>query len=591
MKKIMAAILCIALALSCMSFSVLAEGEAEFTTSYTVDSAKWRVSGVAPLTTVAQFKANFEGADVKVVNVDRKTVLADDAYATENVYASINNKIYNIRVDYPYNPIMDNAKYNVASGKEVFNLASSKIDSSPMDDDQKLTVSEEKAGFTHVQSALKVGIQASTAPTVTAAHRTIVTRQTEKAEPVYVIDNNAPRYAYLRSHKSANASDTALGTVTKGKVSVTTGSFKTDQMGNVSLHHNISGNGSGDATIEKFYDADSYPYMANVVHFLEDGSVKLGGTNIYGYSAERRSAKHEIKPAGWWKAGQEYTVSVVQKMEVDSPYGYIYGVYIDGEKVFPRAEEASYKGGCEFSLQKDGSYLAKAKVNYGGSISSILIGAAPVDGNDIKMTLTDAKVYTVASAAAFEAAKDKDAKLTLTANDDDAFITVDEATETITATGTITSGRFNEYADGVRIKIQNGILTAVSADGLSARTYKVNVTDGELPNGFYADEEATEKLGSIAGLTSVRYTAILDRSSGTALGKVTPVVFIAVFKNGQLDKCVKNEGIAYSGELTKYTTVCDLSEYNAEDTIEVRAFTWDNATLEPLTEISEIKNK
>ena len=71
----------------------------------------------------------------------------------------------------------------------------------------------------------------------------------------------------------------------------------------------------------------------------------------------------------------------------------------------------------------------------------------------------------------------------------------------------------------------------------------------------------------------------------------TLVVFIAVFKNGQLETCVKNEGEAYSGELTKYTTVCELPEFTQADTVEVRAFTWDNATLEPLTEISEITNK
>ena len=98
MKRFISAVLSTAVVLSCLSTGVYAEAVSE---SYTIDTQTKIISKVAPLTKVSVFKNNITGAETEVVNVDG-TVMDDDAYATENVFAKIDGELYGIDVEYAY---------------------------------------------------------------------------------------------------------------------------------------------------------------------------------------------------------------------------------------------------------------------------------------------------------------------------------------------------------------------------------------------------------------------------------------------------------------------------------------------------------
>ena len=122
MKRIVSALLGAAIAVSMLPSGVFAEAGSE---SYAIDAQTKTVSQVAPLTKVADFKNSITGADVEVVNVDGST-MADDAYATENVFAKIDGELYNIETKALYQPIKDKSD-SLADGTVLYSLAASEL--------------------------------------------------------------------------------------------------------------------------------------------------------------------------------------------------------------------------------------------------------------------------------------------------------------------------------------------------------------------------------------------------------------------------------------------------------------------------------
>ena len=551
---------------------------------YTVDTAAKTISNVPLFTTVSAFLENFTNGDVlEVVNIDG-SIMADDAYATEYVSLKTpSGEFYKINVEYPYDPINSNLKDNT----ELFRIKSSKFNSSV--DGQAV---KDGSGFAYAISAYKLGdeYQSATLPTVSAENETVITKQTENGQPVYVLENNAPRYAFLRSHYSTDA-DTELTDKTKGKYSVTTVSFKTDKMGNFSLHHNVSGTVNGalkpDSPAEVFVPSSNVQYLPNAIHFTEDGTVKIGGTYT-NYTngkipAAWRTPAHTTSAT--WEANKEYTVTVVQKMYDDnySRNANVYGVYLDGVKIFPL--EGTQSSACDqlFYSSTTGRYAMNTsgdKVRYTGGISSIVLGAAPVNGNDIKLTLSDVKVYTLDEASAYKPAKD--AQITITSND--GAIVVDNGKAVISAMKAVDVADFTSDA---KLKLENGYLKAVSADGLAMKTYKIVQED--IRTQFLNGENGPAITDLAAAGNSICFMA--DVQDASLLNGVTPMVILAAYDKAtsKLLNCVIATGTAFTEEITRYKGVLDISEYNKSNIV-LRGFVWDGFTnMNPLTSVSELK--
>ncbi len=593
MKKLMAAVLCIALAFSVMSVGVFAEEVVEEATSsvYTINEGRKRVEGVAPFTTVQAFEANWETGDVQVVNVDL-TEMDDTAYATDNVYARINGEFYKIDVNWPYDSVQHYGRNYRTDGDVIFTKASANFNST-VDNQPALG----NSGFAYATSGYKLGDASGAAPSIPSGCETVITKQTnEVGDPIYVIENNAPRYAFLRSHYIYSTSEsnvTALTTLTKGKVSVTTATFKADMMGNFSIHHNAPGyiNGSykSDQPLEGFTYGGYAQYIPNAVHFAQDGTVKIGGTYNNGSSAADRTPG--ISTNYTWEAGKEYTVSIVQQVRTGADparYAQVYGVYINGEKVFPFAE--SEKDGSQFTyLSSTGAYQMKTRgsnYKFTGGISAVLVGAAPANASDdFSVELSDLKVYTVDSAAAYEATKAMDADITLVSADEDIVID-NKAATVVSSLGAVTASRFT--MDGYKVAVNGNVLTVVSEDGLTAKKYAV--THGtSIQTGFYNAENGQE-IDSADGVEVVGFSAIIDKAVASEFAGITPSVILAVYKNGVLEGFVIADGAVYAGEMTKFTAEYDLSEIESVegDKFTARAFVWDSADLTPLTESFDI---
>lgn len=517
MRKLLVAILCIALTLSCMSMGVFAAES----TVYTVDAEKFVVSKVTPLTTVATFKGNITDAEVDVVNVDG-TSMADTAYATENVFAKIDGELYRIDVDYPYDSVKYYGRDYRKDGDVLFEKNASEMSSSVAAGNEVMA----NSGFVYATSAYKIGEIGTTAPSLSeTSYKTNITKQSENGEPVYVIENNAPRYTFLRSHYSSatheSSTQSPLTVITKGKVSVTTVSFKADMLGNVSLHHNAAGYATGfkgDGGFERFTYSDYAHYLPNSVHFTEEGKIKIGGTYTNGAGATDRTPAHDTGKT--WEAGKKYTISVVQKVnDGGSRYAYVYGVYVNGEKVFPNASAATPGSQFSYSASKDAYSMTTRSNDYKyvpGGISSILIGAAPKNaGDNFSVKLTDAKVYTVASASGYLPEMDKDISLNdaenITVSEKEAEITdavAEKVSDFKAKYSDVIIGIFN--ADGTIAKdtdyLATGMIVRIaSSDGLQGKTYELTATAPVLrpQSSVYTVEESTKTVSKVAPLTTV----------------------------------------------------------------------------------------
>ena len=594
MKKLMAAILCIALALSVMSIGVFADEvvvEEATSSVYTINESRKRIEGVAPFTTVQAFEANWETGDVQVVNVDG-SLMADDAYATDNVYAKINGEFYNIDVNWPYDSVQHYGRNYRTDGDVIFEKESANFNSTVGGQDARTN-----SGFAYATSAYKLGDASGAAPTIPSGSKTLITKQTnEVGDPIYIIANNAPRYGFLRSHYSSasyeSSTQSALTTITKGKVSVTTATFKADMMGNFSIHHNAAGYATsfkGDASFDTFTYSANGTYIPNAVHFTEDGTIKVGGTYVNGAAAAARTPAHTTSAT--WEAGKEYTVSIVQKVnDGGSRYGFVYGIYVNGEKIFPtgsHAADSSGHFGYDSSRAATKMNTRSSDYKYLGGISAVLVGAAPKNASDdFSVELSDLKVYTVDSAAAYEATKAMDADIELVSTD--ANITIDNKAATVVSTlGAVSADRFN--MPGYKVAVNGNVLTVVSEDGLTAKKYAVTHGTG-MQAGFY-NADTDETIANLTGVTNVGFTAIIDKAVSSDFAGITPVVILAVYKNDELAGAIKATGAAYAGEMTKYTAEYNISsvETVAGDEISVRAFVWNSTTLAPLTESFDIQ--
>ena len=558
MKKFISAILSIAMVLSCVSISVQAEETETVTVTsskYAIDTASKKISGVAPLTKVSAFESTFSGATVNVVNVDGSS-MDDNAYATENVFVNIDGKLYKIDVEYPYDPIHTIGRNNRADGDILFEKASANFNSTV--DGQAVFL---PSGFAYATSGYKLGYEGGSYAAVTSDHKTVITKQSENGQPVYVIENNAPRYAFLRSHYSSasyeSQAQSELTNITKGKYSVTTVSFKTDKMGNFSLHHNAAGYATafkGDAALERFTYNGNAKYIPNAIHFTEDGKVKIGGTYSNGEDVTDRSAAHTTSAT--WEAGKEYTVSVVQKLnDGGSRYGYVYGVYLDGVKIFPMGNEAKDSSGHFAYQSSKGAYSMTTRgddYKYYGGISAVLVGAAPVNGDNIKLTLSDVKVYTVGAPADYTGNIDKDLTLA-NATDvevDNSASSIDVSTEETVAS---LRAKYTDYAISVynaggtqpesSANLETGMSARfVSKDGLQSKLYSITATSRynqtEPESTVYTVDTAAKTISNVPLFTTV----------GTFLGN---------FANGPIMQVVNIDGSAMANDAyaTEYVSL------------------------------------
>ena len=471
MKKFIASALGAAILLSSASMSVFADGVTS--SVYTIDTDRNVVKGVSPFTTVQTFEANFSGGEVEVVNVDGSQ-MADNAYATENVYARIDGRNYRIDVDWPYDSVQYYGRDYRSDGDVIFEKASASFNSTV--DGQPAMAN---SGFAYATSGYKLGYGDGNYASVTSNHKTTVTKRTNAVgEPIYEIANNAPRYAFLRSHYSSvtseNSAQSALTTITKGKISVTTATFKANQMGNFSIFHNTSGYATGfkgDRPFADFTYTTNPKYIPNAVHFTEDGTIKVGGTYVNGASADQRTPANTISGVTW-EAGREYTVSIIQKVnDGGSRYANVYGIYLNGQKIYPYSGIAT--DGSHFTYNSStGAVSMTTRGNdykYNGGISAVLVGAAPKNADDdFKVDLSDLKVYTISAVGNYKPAMDADITLT----SDDQYITIDNKAAVVTSTrGAVTASRFTNT--GYKIAVNGNIIKVVSDDGLTAKTYSL----------------------------------------------------------------------------------------------------------------------
>ena len=540
---------------------------------YTVDTEAKKVSGIAPLTTVKDFLANFEnGSLMRVVNIDGST-MSDDAFATENVYLKDpKNNTYEIVVKYPYAPIATDGKV-LADGRELYNEKASVIDNKSM----------VNTGFEKVQVYAKLGYGSGkdeAAPENTDSQTVKAVKASENGAPVYVLENDSSNYAYLRSHysESTDYSTTLNNSIDSWSANpiITTVEFEADKLGNVSLFNNTpvrDGDGKikkGDSGVDGLIYSVEAKYAPNSVHFLEDGSVKLGG--IYAnYDAATRAPIQETDFT--WEPGKKYTVSIVQRYLRGKREGYVDAVYVNGEKIFPNSKTVGHSDG-RVALQADGSFKIGTKdssTRHGGGLSSIMIGTAPKTENEnFTVTLSDVKVY---GANAYNAAFDKD--IVITSNNK--AISVDNDNAVIYAIGAVSTASFDTTA---KLRIDGKYLKAVSADGLVAKTYKIVTKD--IDTAFLNGENGNAITTLAEAGSSVCYNAVIDMTSMDE--SVTPLVILALYKGGELLETVIATGESYNDEVTSYKAVLDISGYNKSE-IEICGFTWDsfNDNVKPLT--------
>lgn len=548
MKKFISAILSIAMVLSCVSISV----HAEVTSSaYTIDTASKKISGVAPLTKVGAFESTFSGATVNVVNVDG-TSMADDAYATENVFASVDGVLYKIDVNYGYAPIKTTG---LADGTSLYNIAANAINSNSL----------ATAGMSSLGTFAKFGYGSDNASPGNTATQTVKgTKETKNGEAVYVIENDSNKYAYLRSHYSGStSSSTALHTITDRKRAITTFEFKADKLGNISLIHNFSlranssGNQSmkrGDAVIDVYLGSADFKYAPTSVHFLEDGTVWLGGTHIDGYGKTVRAPAQETTYK--WEAGKKYNVAVVQKYGYAYRDGHVEGVYVNGTKIFPNAKTLN---GSNVALDTNGTYKITTKedsTRFGGGISSIFLGTAPkTPDENLTVEFSDIKVYGVETSTAFDAAiTNEDISLTNVAD-----VTVTESNVSIDALTTDTVATFKaKYADkayAVGVYNADGTLADSSANLATGMTVKIASQDG-LQGKTY-NMTATTPLNTTAPESTV-YTVDTEAKTISNVPLFTTVeAFLGNFENGSIMQVVNIDGseMANDAYATEYVSL------------------------------------
>lgn len=551
------------------------------TTVYTVDTTAKTVSGVAPFTTVAAFLANFtNGANMSVVNIDG-SVMEGTAYATENVSLKApNGETYAINVNYPnaYAPI---ANSTLQDGEVLYDLEADKADGHEL---------EGIGGFSTVQVFEKFAYGDGTpGPQNTESQKVVATKETINGKPVYVIDNDSERYAYIRSHESTTEQPvTDLHTLTDNKKVVTTVEFTADKLGNISVFHNTPiRNGSQrvtkyDSGIDGIIPSDNLPYAPNSVHFLEDGSVKIGG--LYSnYSQAKRAPAQTTNFQ--WQPGVKYSVSMVHRYVWGGTDAYIEGVYINGEKIFPNSSSLEY--GC---IKRDGEAFKIVSrdsntFRHGGGVSSVMIGTAPKDANDnLKVYLSDVKVYGIENTNKFAPASDIDITIAST----NPTITVDNERGVITAMGPVALSDFETTA---KLKLENGYLKAVSADGLVAKTYAIETVS--ITSGFYngANDAEIKALSQATG-NNIYFKADLDET--TLADGTTPAVIFAVYDSeGNYKDCVIATGVKLQGEVTRYKAIfSDISEYRDDEdpVLKFGGFIWDDMrTISPLRAKAELR--
>jgi hypothetical protein len=407
------------------------------------------------------------------------------------------------------------------------------------------------------------------------------------------MENDSNNYAYLRSHYTESSSNTTdLYSATRidynpGKI-VTTVEFEADKLGNISVFNNTpvrsksTGKLSkGDASVEGLIHSVEMPYAPNSVHFLEDGTVKLGG--IYSdYSVSTRSPIQETDFT--WEPGKKYTVSIVQKYTYGGREAYVYGVYVNGEKIFPNDKTVGYTANNSSRVVplSDGSFKIGTKtddIRHGGGLSSIMIGTAPKTANEnLTVTLSDTKVYTVAEYNA-----DMDKEIILTSNT--SKVVIDNENAVIRCMDSFDA---SSIETDVKVKLTGDRLRVVSADGLVSKTYTV-VTEEEVRTSFL-DGENGPKINSLSEAgNSVCFKAEVDANS--LLDGTNAAVVIAVYdKTTKLLKdCVIAEGVKNADEVTTYKAVIDISAYNKSN-IEICGFAWDGfKNMEPLSAKAELK--
>lgn len=543
---------------------------------YTVDTDKKVISNVKPLTTVSAFLADFEnGSMMKVVNIDGSE-MSTDAFATENVSLKApNGDIYKINVQYAYSPVQTNGD-ELSDGTAIYDMAANEINNTDLT----------SGGFVKLQQYAKIGYGSdNTAPENTENQTVRAEKQTENGDIVYVMENDSNNYAYIRSHytESANYSTTlnsAIDSWTEKPI-VTSVEFEADRLGNISVFNNTpvrDGNKAvtkGDSGIDALVYGVELPFVPNSVHFLDDGSVKLGGM-YSNYTSGYRNPSQETNFK--WQPGKKYTVSIVQRYLRGKREAYVDGVYINGEKVFPNEKTANHSDG-RVALQPDGTFKIGTRSNsvtHGGGLSSVMIGTAPkAPGENLKVSLSDVKVY---SADAYNASKDADIVL----KSKNSTVFVDNDNEIIKCVGSISADNFETSA---KLKVESGYLKAVSQDGLKAKTYTI-VRENIQKDFFNA---AGEIIGNLSDAdSSVTFGVNIDSSS--LIDNTAPVVVAAVYdKQKNLKECVVSDGIKYSNEVTSYKAVIDISEYNKDD-IEIRGFVWSGfESMKPFETVSELK--
>ncbi len=558
-------------------------------TVYTVDTAAKTISNVPLFTTVGTFLGNFvNGSIMQVVNIDG-SAMANDAYATEHVSLKApNGDLYKINVKYVYSPIQTDGA-SLSDNASLYNFAANTINGSDTT----------AGGFAKVHSYAKIGYGSGNAGPANTADQTVKgTKKTENGETVYVMENDSNNYAYLKSHfaPSGSTQPTALtnafaAQATGGNIwnvntpIVTTVEFEADKYGNISLFNNSGVRDktqSGtpitkpDSSMESLFGSAELPYVANSVHFLEDGSVQLGG--IYtNWSVSNRTPKYTTSYK--WEPGKKYTVSVVQTLPAGTRYGTLQGVYVNGTKIFP------YDGAEKHAENRvgyvDGVFKLTTKGDttvYGGGLSSIMIGTAPkTAGENLTVSVSDVKVYTT---SAYKPAKD--AEITIASND--GAILVDNGKAVINAMKAVD---VSDFTSDAKLKLENGYLKAVSADGLVMKTYKIVQED--IRTQFLNGENGPAITDLAVAGNSVCFMA--DVQDASLLNGVTPMVILAAYDKDtfKLLNTVIATGTAFTDEITRYKGVLDISEYNKSNIV-LRGFVWDGFTnMNPLTSVSELK--
>ncbi len=446
-----------------------------------------KVTGVAPLTTVSALKSAINTV-TEVRNVDG-SVMNDSDYATDNVFAVVGGALYPIELKYAYDPIKDNGSA-LADGTVLYEAAANTIGGNTPSTFSNLTT----AGFYGLQQYAKIGYGSGNVPANTALQTVKATKDTRNGKTVYVLENDSNNYAYLRSHFSNTATTTQLNNKidswSQDQI-ITSVEFEADKMGNISIFNNTpvrnsSGLTKGDTTPETWAYTGEFAYIPNSVHFLANGSVKLGGTYINGYSVERRSP---IQTTSFtWESGKQYTVSIVQRYRRGYRDGYVDAVYINGVKVFPNANTVD----CDGNVCKSGdSYYIKTKDTnnlHGGGLSSIMVGTAPAEADDnFTVYLSGVKYYGPYTSYNGDITKPNISlgnKTNVTVSDADATVT-DSVPETVSefeAKYSSESFKLGVYnANGTKAAsnayLETGMSVKIaSADGLQGKTYALTAT-------------------------------------------------------------------------------------------------------------------